>query len=128
MRNGSLHCWGLQSFNDTGIRALYFAASELIAWTGNLSIWNWNGTNLYGTSYGAGDRKIFFGNDENSLTSSQLNQISFYSDSGSSFIGNAFLRPEGEIAVVPEPSSLLTILLLALLSLATLRKGSVKDS
>jgi autotransporter-associated beta strand protein len=112
----------------TGIRALYFAASELIAWTGNLSIWNWNGTNLYGTSYGAGDRKIFFGNDENSLTSSQLNQISFYSDSGSSFIGNAFLRPEGEIAVVPEPSSLLTILLLALLSLATLRKGSVKDS
>lgn len=111
-----------------GARALYFAASELIAWTGTLSIWNWNGTNFYGTSYGAGNRQVFFGSNATSLTASQLNQISFYSDSGTSFIGNAFLRPDGEIAVVPEPATLATALLLALLALATLRKGSVKNS
>ncbi len=96
----------------TGARALIFAASEWIAWTGTLSIWNWNGTNLYGTSYGPGDRQIFFGSNSTSLTASQLDQISFYSDSGSSFIGNAFLKSDGEISVVPEPGAIVTLILI----------------
>jgi len=106
----------------TGARSLIFAASEWIAWTGTLSIWNWNGTNLYGTSYGPGDRQIFFGSNSTSLTSSQLEKISFYSDSGSSFIGNAFIKSTGEISVVPEPGAIVTvILILAGLAVSQLR-------
>jgi autotransporter-associated beta strand protein len=109
--------------HHTGERALIFAASEWITWIGTLSIWNWNGTNLYGTSYGAGDRQIFFGSNSTSLTSSQLSQISFYSDSGSSFIGNAFIKSDGEISVVPEPEAFVTLLLiLAGLAVSRLRR------
>jgi len=98
--------------NAANARSLYFADSSAISWTGTLSIWNWNGTNLHGTSYGAGDRQIFFGNSASGLTQSQLDNISFYSDSGSSFIGTAFIRSTGEIAAVPEPEVYATALLL----------------
>jgi hypothetical protein len=93
-------------------RSLYFANSSAIGWTGTLSIWNWNGTNKYGTSYGAGDRQIFFGNSASGLTETQLSNISFYSDSGSSSIGTAFISSTGEIAAVPEPGVYATAALL----------------
>jgi autotransporter-associated beta strand protein len=93
-------------------RSVYFADSSGIAWSGSLSIWNWNGTNLYGTSYGSGDRQLFFGNSASGLTQTQLDSISFYSDSGSSFIGTAYIRSTGEIAAVPEPEVYATALLL----------------
>jgi fibronectin-binding autotransporter adhesin len=94
---------------------LIFANSSAINWTGGtmLSIWNWNGTNMYGTSYGAGDRHIFVGNSSAGLTQNQLNSISFYSDSGNSFIGTGFIDSTGEIGAVPEPEAIIraTVLL-----------------
>jgi hypothetical protein len=69
---------------------------------------------MYGTSYGSGDRQVFFGNSASGLGSTQLNQISFYSDSGSSFIGTAFIRSTGEIAAVPEPETYAAAALLLL--------------
>jgi autotransporter-associated beta strand protein len=93
---------------------LTFADSSAISWDGTLSIWNWNGTNLYGTSYGDNTRHVYFGNSASGLTESQLNNISFYSDSGSSFIGNAFMLSTGEIIAVPEPGVYATAALLLL--------------
>jgi autotransporter-associated beta strand protein len=100
--------------NASGARTLTFADSSAISWTGTLQIWNWNGTNFHGTSYGDGDRQIFFGNSASGLTQTQLNSISFYSDSGSSFIGTGFIRSTGEIAAVPEPEVYATGVLLLL--------------
>jgi hypothetical protein len=93
----------------------------------NLAIWNWKGLNEYGTPVGDGiaNRKIVFTDaaSPNDLTN-YLNRISFYSDSGSSFVGNAFERSfiesgfttGTEIIAVPEPETYLTgvILLLGL--------------
>ena len=94
----------------TFVGNVYFADSSAVSWTANaiLSIWNWNGTSQYGTSYGAGDRHIFFGNNASGLSSNQLAQISFYSDSGSSFIGSGWINSSGEIGAVPEPQAIVT--------------------
>ena len=96
----------LRSFSGN----LSFANSSAALWTveTTLSIWNWNGTNQYGTSYGAGNRHIFFGNNASGLSTNQLAQISFYRDSGMSLIGNAWLASTGEIGVVPEPQAIVT--------------------
>jgi autotransporter-associated beta strand protein len=86
----------------------------------NLAIWNWNGIPEYGTAVGDGlnNRHVVFTN--NSGLDSYLDRISFYSDSGSSFVGNAFavnnFTPGGgtEIIAVPEPESYATALMLLL--------------
>ena len=99
----------------SGARSLTFAASNGTSWAGaSLQIWNWNGTNMYGTSYGDGDRQIFFGNSASGLDQAQLDKISFYSGSGTGFIGNAFIRSTGEIAAIPEPEVYATAILLLL--------------
>jgi autotransporter-associated beta strand protein len=101
--------------NASGARTLTFADSSAINWAGaSLQIWNWNGTNMYGTSYGDGDRQIFFGSSASGLTQAQLDKISFYSGSGTGFIGNAFIRSTGEIAAIPEPEVYATAILLLL--------------
>jgi hypothetical protein len=69
---------------------------------------------MYGTSYGDGDRRIFFGSSASGLTQAQLDKISFYSGSGTGFIGNAFIRSTGEIAAIPEPEVYATAILLLL--------------
>jgi hypothetical protein len=69
---------------------------------------------MYGTSYGDGDRQIFFGSSASGLTQAQLDKISFYSGSGTGFIGNAFIRSTGEIAAIPEPEVYATAILLLL--------------
>ena len=84
----------------------------------NLAIWNWNGINQYGTPVGDGanNRHVVFTNS--SGLGSYLDRISFYSDSGSSFVGNAFevgfAGPVGstEIIAVPEPETYFTFILL----------------
>jgi autotransporter-associated beta strand protein len=86
----------------------------------SLAIWNWNGINQYGTPVGDGanNRHVVF--TSNSGLSNYLDRISFYSDSGSSFVGNAFevgFSGGGtEIIAVPEPETYLaaTALLLGL--------------
>jgi autotransporter-associated beta strand protein len=84
----------------------------------NLAIWNWKGINEYGTPVGDGiaNRNIVFTDaaSPNDLTN-YLNRISFYSDSGSSFVGNAFEKSfiesgfttGTEIIAVPETETYL---------------------
>jgi autotransporter-associated beta strand protein len=81
------------------------------SWTGTLSIWNWTqGTDhlFFGNVFGAG------------LNSTQLSQINFYSDSGTTLVGNGQYNPGGEVSPVPEPSTVFAGL--TLLSLAAYRE------
>jgi hypothetical protein len=112
----------LSGFVDT----LRFSGVGSWANSTNLAIWNWNGINQYGTPSGDGanNRHVVFTN--NSGLNSYLDRISFYSDNGNSFVGNAF--EEGfsgggtEIIAVPEPETYLTIIILLLgLSIYSLR-------
>lgn len=89
----------------SGTNTLHFADSHSQAWSGTLSIWNWNGTPIVG----GGLEQLLFGSGNTALTQSQLNEISFYSDSGSTFLGTAMFATvnglNGEIVPVPEPST-----------------------
>ena len=88
--------------------ALHFASSFLEqGWAKNtsLSIWNWDFS---------GDTQIYFGSDAKGLSENQLQQISFYSDFGNSFIGNAFIQEDGEISTIPEAQTIVVAILLLL--------------
>jgi autotransporter-associated beta strand protein len=88
--------------------ALHFASSFLEqGWAKNtsLSIWNWDFS---------GDTQIYFGSDAKGLSENQLQQISFYSDFGNSFIGNAFIQEDGEISTIPEAQTIVVSILLLL--------------
>jgi autotransporter-associated beta strand protein len=92
--------------------ALHFASSFLEqGWAKNtkLSIWNWD---FSGTNH------IYFGTDSKGLSETQLQQISFYSDFGNSFIGNAFISNTGEITTIPEAQTIITAMLILLGSIA----------
>ena len=109
--------------NFTGI--LRFGGVGSWAPSANLAIWNWKGINQYGTPVGDGvaNRNIVFTNaiSPNDLTN-YLNRISFYSDSGSSFVGNAFeqsftqpgFATGTEIIAVPETETYITAVILLL--------------
>ncbi len=84
----------------SGASILAFANSSAATWTGTLSIYNWTG-NLSG----GGTDELFFGNDVTGLSSSQLGQISFYSDMGGVPLGSGALLSNGELVPVPEPST-----------------------
>ena len=91
-----------------GNDVINFAASNLATWTGGttLSIWNWGGSTA-----GGGNDQLVFGTNNTALTTSQLAQISFYSGSGSGFLGNGgFVGSLGEVVPVPEPSSVATVM------------------
>ncbi|MCX6961791.1 MAG: hypothetical protein NTZ08_05005 [Verrucomicrobia bacterium] len=72
----------------------------------NLAIWNWSGQTQHGTNYGTypNSSNLVFTN--NSTLSSNLANISFYSDSGTTSIGSGFERGftggGTEIIAVPE--------------------------
>jgi autotransporter-associated beta strand protein len=73
----------------------------------NLAIWNWSGTTQYGTQVNnyANPSNLVFTN--NSTLTSNLANISFYSDSGNSFVGKGLIDSsfEGDgnlIIAVPE--------------------------
>lgn len=92
--------------------ALHFASSYLAqGWARNtsLAIWNWDFS---------GENRIFFGTDATGLSPSQLQQISFYSDFGNTFLGNALISNTGEITTVPEMETAAMALLLLLAALA----------
>jgi hypothetical protein len=71
-----------------------------------LAIWNWSGQTQHGTNYGTypNSSNLVFTN--NSTLSSNLANISFYSDSGTTSIGSGFERGFSgggtEIIAVPE--------------------------
>jgi autotransporter-associated beta strand protein len=92
--------------------ALHFASSFLEqGWATNtsLAIWNWD---FSGTNH------IYFGTDSKGLSETQLQQISFYSDFGNSFIGNAFISNTGEITTIPEAQTIIAATLILLGSIA----------
>ena len=107
--------------NFTGI--LRFGGVGSWAPSANLAIWNWNGTPLHNPGNlppSGGTRPVVFAN--NTGLDNYLNRINFYSDSGDSFIGNAFEQSftqsgfEGsQIIAVPEPETYLTGVILLLL-------------
>ena len=71
----------------------------------SLSIWNWDFS---------GTKHIYFGTDFKGLSEIQLQQISFYSDFGNSFIGNAFISNTGEITTIPEAQTIVIAIILLL--------------
>jgi autotransporter-associated beta strand protein len=92
--------------------ALHFASSFLEqgwAKNTNLSIWNWDFSDT---------KHIYFGTDSKGLSENQLQQISFYSDFGNSFIGNAFISNTGEITTIPEAQTIIAATLILLGSIA----------
>ncbi len=90
-----------------------------------LSIWNWT----------AEVDHLYFGSNPSGLTSSQLSQITFYSDAGSTlangfsgaaFNGSPFDGLNGEISPVPEPSTVAVAMgLLGLVGWRERRKSSL---
>jgi len=99
-----------------GSSILHFANSSGVAWTAGaiLSIYNWSGTAVTG----GGTDQLYFGTGLTGLTSSQLSQIYFYSNNGTTFLGTGIWATShnGEV-VVPEPEVNLTLaLLLGLIS------------
>lgn len=98
-----------------GKNALHFASSYLEeGWGKNtsLSIWNWDFSR---------ENHIYFGSDSKGLSTNQLQQISFYSDFGDSFIGNAFISNSGEISTIPEAQTVVGAILILLVSIAYFR-------
>ncbi len=94
-----------------GTTVLAFANSSASTWTGILSIYNWSGTPVTG----GGTDQLYFGTDSTGLTSTQLSQIAFYSDSGATYLGSAeFLSGmTGELGPVPEPATWFSAALVA---------------
>jgi autotransporter-associated beta strand protein len=89
---------------SSGSSIISFADSHGQTWNGALRILNWTGT----VGVGDGTDQVYFGTDTNGLTSTQLNQISFYSDGGTTLLGTAQILADGEIiplAPVPEAST-----------------------
>jgi fibronectin-binding autotransporter adhesin len=86
-----------------GTSLLHLAASNGQTWTGTLSIYNWNGT----LKTGGGAEQLLLGTTNTALTQAQLNAISFYSDSGTTFLGTGGFATvgNGEIVPVPEPAT-----------------------
>jgi hypothetical protein len=74
-----------------GNHSLNFATSDIIPWTGTLTITGWKGTP--GTSGTNG--KIFVGNNNTALISSQIDAISFIDNNGNP--SSAMILASGEI-------------------------------
>jgi hypothetical protein len=88
-----------------GASILAFANSSAQTWAGSLSIYNWSGI----PTTGNGTDQIYFGSDITGLTPTQLSQITFFSDSGTTFLGVGAwgLDLDGEVVpiAVPEVST-----------------------
>lgn len=84
-----------------GASLLAFANSSAEAWTGTLNIHNWTGT----VGVGDGTDQLYFGSDATGLTGTQLSQILFFSDDGTTLLGSGMILSDGEVVPVPEPGT-----------------------
>lgn len=86
----------------SGTSIVAFANSSAQTWTAGtiLKIYNWTGT----PNTGNGIDQLYFGSTSGGLTPSQLSQIQFYSDNGTTFLGTGIILSNGEV-VCPEPST-----------------------
>jgi autotransporter-associated beta strand protein len=80
---------------------LAFANSSAETWAGTLSIHNWTGT----IGNGNGTDQLYFGSDSTGLTGTQLSQILFFSDGGTTLLGSGQILGDGEVVPVPEPTT-----------------------
>jgi autotransporter-associated beta strand protein len=92
-----------------GSSVLAFADSSAATWAGStaLNVYNWTGT----PDLGGGADRLYFGSSAAGLTPAQLAEIKFFSDAGTTQIGNgATMLGTGEIVpvttAVPEPTAL----------------------
>jgi autotransporter-associated beta strand protein len=104
--------------NLSGVSSLTFGSIAGLT-SNSLAIYNWNGVNLWGTaSTTGGDGQYTHLFDSNgTLSSAELANISFYSGSGSGFMGTGSFSTTGnlnEIVPVPEPEVFVAALLLTL--------------
>jgi hypothetical protein len=110
--------------NLTGQSALYFSKISGLS-TYTLSVFNYNGTNLWGTTSttgGAGQYTTLYaqaGSGASGFTAGELNNIKFYSgsDASSTFLGQGSFSSNtsngfNQIVPVPEPGVVLAGLLL----------------
>lgn len=98
--------------NLSGTSSLTFGSISGLS-SNTLSIWNWNGTSVSGTTSttgGIGAYTHLF-DSAGGLSSGDLANISFYSGSGSGFLGTGAFSG-AEIIPVPEPSAIIASLLL----------------
>jgi len=99
--------------NLSGISTLNISSILL---SGNaLSIYNWNGTTLWGTvSSTGGTGQLTHLLDSSALSGSDLSNITFYSGEDTGFLGTGTFSPSnpGEIIPVPEPSVMISGILL----------------
>jgi autotransporter-associated beta strand protein len=81
---------------------LTFTSVGHTAWSGTLSIWNWNGS----WTGGGSDQLLFLSNANNGNVN--LSNVQFYSDSGFTPIGfgAGFVSGGTELVPVPEPSGI----------------------
>ena len=106
----------------SGSSILKFADSHLASWSGTLSITNWNGS-----FSGGGADELFFGSSATGLTPGQLSEIVFVSPNGLQGDYQAEILATGEIAPVPEPTTVAQLaggaLLLGALALRRRRRN-----
>jgi autotransporter-associated beta strand protein len=110
---------------------------SIASWTAgaNLAIWNWSGRTQYGTDFGTypNSSNLVFTNTTTALTNNLAN-ISFFSGSGSGFIGNGFevtgfTGGGSEIIAVPETETYFyAVALLAGLVVQYLRRRAKRKS
>ncbi len=115
------------------VGTLRFGSIAYWAAGANLAIWNWSGQTQYGINYGTypNNSNLVFTN--NSTLSSNLANISFYSDSGITSIGSGFERGftggGTEIIAVPETETYLyAVALLAGIVVQYIRRRAKRKS
>lgn len=102
---GSLSLDASSIVDLSGTSVVHFSNSSANIWTGRLFIYDWTGSPI-----GGGAEQILFGNNLLGLSATQLLDVSFYSDQGSTLLANsALILADGEIipnpASVPEPEN-----------------------
>jgi autotransporter-associated beta strand protein len=114
---------------------LRFSGVDSWAPSANLAIWNWSGTTRWGTqvnNYQTPSNLVF--TTVNSTLTSNLANISFYSDNGNSFVGSGFevsgfLGGGSEIIAVPETETYLyAVALLAGVVIQYLRRRAKRKT
>jgi autotransporter-associated beta strand protein len=98
--------------NLSGTSSLTFGSIGGLSSNSTLSIYNWNGTTVWGTlsqTGGAGQYTHLY--DLSSLSTTELSYISFYSGSGTGFLGTGTFSGN-EIVPVPEPAVVIAAMML----------------
>jgi autotransporter-associated beta strand protein len=98
--------------NLSGTSSLTFGSIGGLSSNSTLSIYNWNGTTVWGTpsqTGGAGQYTQLY--DLSSLSTTELSYISFYSGSGTGFLGTGTFSGN-EIVPVPEPAVVIAAMML----------------